>query len=85
MKAISYEDTNVQAAMLFTNALTSIGSNNEFLINNGNWVKKAENWTKFSIISTFGLVVADGVYNIEHGIHQGEEYGDLTELSVINS
>ena len=53
---LNYEDTNVQAAMLVANSLTSIGSGNEFILNNGNWVKKAENWTKFHIIASFAMV-----------------------------
>lgn len=53
---VNYEDTNVQAAMLVANSLTSIGSGNEFILNNGSWVKKAENWTKFNIISSFAMV-----------------------------
>jgi singapore isolate B (sub-type 7) whole genome shotgun sequence assembly, scaffold_1 len=53
---VNYEDTNVQAAMLVANSLTSIGSGNEFILNNGNWVKKAENWTKYHIIASFAMV-----------------------------
>lgn len=56
VRYVTYEDTNVQLAMLVTNALTSIGSGNEFVMNNGNWVKKAENWTKYGIIASFALV-----------------------------
>ena len=56
----THEDTNVQEARLVANALTSIGSGNEFVMNNGNWVKKAESWTKFGIIASFALVRTDG-------------------------
>ena len=56
MNYVNYEDTNVQAAMLVANSLTSIGSGNEFILNNGNWVKKAENWTKYHIIASFAMV-----------------------------
>ena len=59
MRYVTYEDTNVQLAMLMTNALTSIGSGNEFVMNNGNWIKKAENWTKFGVIASFALVCAE--------------------------
>ncbi|KAM7453929.1 hypothetical protein BLSTO_05319 [Blastocystis sp. subtype 1] len=55
VRFVTYEDTNVQEAMLVANALTSIGSGNEFVMNNGNWVKKAESWTKFGIIASFAL------------------------------
>ena len=59
VRYVTYEDTNVQLAMLMTNALTSIGSGNEFVMNNGNWIKKAENWTKFGVIASFALVCAE--------------------------
>ena len=55
---VNYEDTNVQSAMLTANGLMSIGSGNEFILNHGGWVKKAESWTKFSVISSFAMVVA---------------------------
>ena len=63
VRFVTYEDTNVQEAMLVANALTSIGSGNEFVMNNGNWVKKAESWTKFGIIASFALVRTDGGLN----------------------
>lgn len=53
---VNYEDTNVQAAMLVANSLTSIGSGNEFILNNSRWLKRAENWTKYNIISSFAMV-----------------------------
>ena len=56
MHNLSWEDTSVQAAMLITNALTSLGGSNEFVINHSSWIKHAENWTKYSIISSFALV-----------------------------
>lgn len=46
----------MQGAMLVTNSLTSMGSSNEFVINHSTWIKKAENWTKYGIISSFALV-----------------------------
>lgn len=55
---VNYEDTNVQAAMLTANGLMSIGSGNEFILNHGGWVKKAESWTKFNVISSFAMVAA---------------------------
>lgn len=63
VRFVTYEDTNVQEAMLVANALTSIGSGNEFVMNNGNWVKKAESWTKFGIIASFALVRTDAGVN----------------------
>lgn len=56
MKQISWEDTSVQEAMLVTNAITSMGGSNEFLMNHGSWIKKAENWTKYGIVASFALV-----------------------------
>lgn len=56
VKYLSFEDTNVQAGMLVANSLTSLGSGNEFILNNGNWVAKSEQWTKFNIISSFAIV-----------------------------
>ena len=53
---LTYEDTNVQAGMMVAESLASIGSSNAFILNNKNWIKKAENWTKFNIISSFALV-----------------------------
>ena len=55
---VNYEDTNVQAATLTANGLMSIGSGNEFILNHGGWVKKAESWTKFNVISSFAMVVS---------------------------
>ena len=53
---LSYEDTSVQAGMMVAESLASIGSGNAFILNNKNWITKAENWTKFNIISSFALV-----------------------------
>ena len=53
---LSYEDTSVQAGMMVAESLASIGSGNAFILNNKTWITKAENWTKFNIISSFALV-----------------------------
>ena len=55
VQTVSWEDTNVQQAMLVCNALASIGSSNEFVFHNGNWVKQAKSWTKFGVIASFAL------------------------------
>lgn len=64
MHQISWEDTSVQGAMLVTNSLTSMGNSNEFVINHSTWIKKAENWTKYGIISSFALVLCFSVMSL---------------------
>ena len=55
MQMVNYEDTNVQQAMMVAHGIANIGGTNEFVMNHINWLKKAENWTKFGIISSFAL------------------------------
>ena len=56
VKYLSYEDSNVQAGMMVAESIASIGSSNAFILNNKNWIKKSEYWTKFNIISSFAIV-----------------------------
>ena len=79
MRFVTYEDTNVQQAMLVANALTSIGSGNEFVMNNGNWVKKAENWTKYGIIASFALVRTDGGRDVQSHVYRPEKAEEVMQ------
>ena len=55
VRLVHYADTNVQQAMMVAHGMANIGGTNEFVMNHFNWLKEAENWTKFGIISSFAL------------------------------
>lgn len=55
VRLVHYADTNVQHAMMVAHGMANIGGTDEFVMNHISWLKEAENWTKFGIISSFAL------------------------------